>query len=337
MLKQTFMTLMGLGWVKLLALTTAVVVPVGTGTYLYLQHNSTPGATQSPTASTSSPTSSQSQNSGSTPNSESKPSTTAPKTTPKPSSTPSSTSVQTPAPNTPPASTPTTPPTTPPAGSTACSNPTWSTSAHFGTWDTNGYLVNNNMWNEGEAGSQTLSACAWNNWYIVSNQPGAGTDDSVKTYPDVQKLVDIPLNNMHTITSSWEVSTPSGGGQVKPNSKQWNAAYDVWLDDYNTEVMVWTNWTANWQYWYGVYHGSEVTIDGVTYYTYYDGTEAMWFIRKNVTNTGSVNLKAIFQWAMGQGWLKNNQSINAIEYGFEVLYTGEPTRFDLLNYSLTAN
>jgi hypothetical protein len=197
--------------------------------------------------------------------------------------------------------------------------------------------VNNNIWNESEAGPQTLYACAWNSWYIISDQPGAGTDDSVKSYPDTQKHVNIPLSTMTTIPSTFHVSTPSGGGAVTPNTKQWNAAYDLWLDNFNTEVMVWTNWTANWQYWYGVYGGVNVTIDGVAYSAYYDGTEAMWFIRQNVTNNGSVDLAAILRWAVNQGWLQNTQVLHEIEYGFEVLYTGEPTRFDLINYTLTTN
>lgn len=192
------------------------------------------------------------------------------------------------------------------------------------------------MWS-GDAGPQTIYACAWNNWYIISDQPGTGTDDGVKTYPDTQKHVNIPLNTMTTINSSWNVSTPSGGGTVPANGKQWNAAYDLWLDDWDYEVMVWTNWTANWQYWYGQYNGVDVTIGGVVYHAYHNSSGGMWFIRKDVTNTGSVDLAAILRWAVSQGWLQNTTVLNEIEYGFEVLYTGTPTRFDLLNYSLSAN
>lgn len=335
MLKQTLMALWGLGWVKLLALTTAVVVPVGAGTYFYL-HQASVAPSSAPTTSTSQPSSFQSQNPASAPKSESKPTATAPKpttpTVPKPAV--PSTPAQTPAPATPPAQAPTQPA---PPSSSACTNYVWSSSNFHGSWNTNGYLVENNVWNDGEAGPQSIYACAWNNWYIVSNQPGSGTDDSVKSYPATKKIVDIPLNNMNTVTSSWSVATPSAGGQVSPNSKQWNTAYDIWLDNYSTEVMVWNNWTANWQYWYGVYHGVDVTIDGVAYHAYYDGSDVMWFVRAGVANSGTVNLKAILQWAVGQGWLQNNQRINQIEYGFEVMYTGTPTRFDLLNYSLTAN
>jgi hypothetical protein len=203
-----------------------------------------------------------------------------------------------------------------------------------GSWADNGYIVNNEVWNTAEAGPQTIYACAWNSWYVESDQPGTGTDDSVKTYPDTQKLVNVPLNTMTSIPSSFDVTTPAGGGAVVPNSKQWNAAYDLWLDNFGTEVMVWNTWTMNWQYWYGVYDGVQVTIDGVAYAAYYNGQNAMWFIRQDVTNSGSVDLASVLRWAVQQGWLRDTQVINAINYGFEIGYTGEPTTFTLNDYAL---
>jgi hypothetical protein len=226
---------------------------------------------------------------------------------------------------------------TPPVSPTQCTNPLFTSSSFSGSWSNGGYNVKNNVWNTAEGGPQTIYACAWNNWYVVSNQPGAGTDDSVKSYPSSQKLVNIPLSTMNNITSTFNVTTPSGGGAVTPNSKQWNAAYDLWLDDWDTEVMIWNNWTMNWQYWYGVYHGVSVTIGGVSYKAYYNGSDAMWFVRQNVTNSGSQDIAAVLRWAVSQGWLRNTQKVNAIEYGFEVTYTGTPTTFSLNDYGLTIN
>lgn len=221
------------------------------------------------------------------------------------------------------------------AQASSCQNPTWSSSAKLGTWTTNGYNVNNNVWNSSEGGPQTIYACAWNSWYIVSNQPGAGTDDSVKSYADTQKQVSIPLSTMTSIPTTFDVTTPSGGGAVTPNSKQWNAAFDLWLDNYGTEVMIWNNWTMNWQYWYSTYKGVTVTIDGVTYAAYNNGNHGLWFVRQSVTNSGSVDIANVLKWAVSKGWLTNSQVLNAIEYGFEVSYTGTPTNFYLNNYSLT--
>jgi hypothetical protein len=214
--------------------------------------------------------------------------------------------------------------------------PQWSSSTPLGTWTTGGYQVNNNVWNSA-GGPQTIYADAYNRWHISTNQPGTGTDDSVKSYPDTQKHVSIPLATPTSIPSTFDVTTPSPGGVVTPNSPQWNAAYDLWLDNFGTEVMVWNNWTMNWQYWFNTYHGEIVVIDGVTYAAYTNGNGGIWFIRQTVTNTGSVDLGSLLQWAVGRGWLRNTQTLGEIEYGFEVAYTGAPTTFALNDYSVATS
>lgn len=252
-------------------------------------------------------------------------------------------------PTTPPVTTPpvTTPPvTTPPTTPTgACQTTNTQSGQDYTKTIDSTTIVNNNVWNKDEAGPQKIGICNWNNWYVLSNQPGQGHDDSVKSYPDTQKHVNYPITTLPTITSSWKTGTPAGGGTVPPvKGKQWNASYDLWLGDnansnYDTEIMIWTNWTANWQYWYGVYGGEKVTIDGVQYAAYHkpgSATDAsgVWFVRQGVTNDGSVDITKLLKWADGKGWFKTGSILKEIEYGFEVLYTGEETRFDLLDYSL---
>jgi hypothetical protein len=169
----------------------------------------------------------------------------------------------------------------------------------------------------------------------VSDQSGAGTDDSVKAYADTQLNVNYPLSTLTSLPSTFDVTVPTGGGTVPAVGKQWNAAYDLWLDNYGTEVMVWNTWTMNWQYWYGVYGGVQTTIDGIAYHAYTNGS-GLWFIRDQVTNVGSVDLGHVLQWAVSVGWLRSTQTVNAVEYGFEVAYTGELTTFTLNDYTLQA-
>ena len=226
----------------------------------------------------------------------------------------------------------TTTPTTTPTSSTCPSK--WTSSASNGSWTDAGHLVNNNMWNSA-AGPQTISACSWQQWSITSNQPGTGSDDSVKTYADTQTHVSHPLSGLSTLPSSFDVTTPAGGGTVPASGKQWNAAYDLWLDNYGTEVMIWNNWTMNWQYWYQQYGGVQVTIDGVAYHAYRNSAgTGLWFIRDQVTNTGSVDIAHVLQWAVSKGWLRSSQVLGEVEYGFEVAYTGAPTVFTLNKYTL---
>ena len=226
----------------------------------------------------------------------------------------------------------------------------YTTSDKMGSWiidpaDPGGRQVNNNCW-DGGAGPQTLTAYAWNKWHVVSNQPGTGRDDGVKTYPDTQLHVSMPVASLTTLNSTFKVAVPSGGGTVPANGKQWNSAFDLWIADdasygtrWRTEVMVWTNWTANWQYWYGVYNGEHVTFDGVEYAAYHRPATAsqggaMWFIRQDVVNEGSVDLAKLLKWAVTKAWMPSTSVLHEIEYGFEVLHTGEPTKFELLDFTL---
>ena len=213
--------------------------------------------------------------------------------------------------------------------------PAWTSSAKLASWSTRGYLVNNNSWS-GDAGAQTVSACAWNRWSVTSNQPGAGADDAVKTYPDTQRHVSYPLSSLASLPSRFAVTTPGGGGHVPTHGKQWNATYDLWLDNFGTEVMIWNNWTMNWQYWWGVNGGVRATIDGVAYHAYRNNAgTGLWFVRDTVTNQGTVDLAHVLRWAVAKGWLRSSQVLGEIEYGFEVAYTGEPTTFTLDDYSLS--
>lgn len=235
-----------------------------------------------------------------------------------------------------------TPPTsvTPTVPQAACTKPVYTTSARenngTGGFSNGGFVVHNNEWNN-DHGPQTLNACSYRSWYVISNQPGAGNDDSVKTYPGTQKLVDIPMSALGNISSTFSVATPPGSGTIPTatgKGKQWNAAYDLWLDNFGTEVMIWNDWTMNWRYWYGQYSGHQATIDGVVYNAYHSGS-AMWFVRAAPVKSGTVDIDNVLKYAQGQGWLKATQRVNAIEYGFEIAYTGADTRFDLLDYSLT--
>jgi hypothetical protein len=274
--------------------------------------------------------------------------------TPTPSVTPSVTPTTPTVSQTPtvtPTPTPTVTPTQPP-GACDITNPAYKTSSANGSWiinpaDPGGVQVNNNVWSPTTGWAQTLYACSATNWSVVANQPGTGTDDGVKSYPDTQYHVRMPVSQLTTLNSTWKVNTPSAGGAVPSRGKQWNAAYDLWIGDtatsrFDTEVMVWTNWTANWQYWYGQLNGEQVTFDGVSYSVYHRAGSSsqaagIWFIRNTVTNSGSVDLAKLLKWAQAKGWMPATSVMHEVEYGFEVLYTGEPTRFDLLDFTLTTS
>ena len=226
----------------------------------------------------------------------------------------------------------TTPAPTPPPVSSSCTSPVFVTSDPDGGWSTNGYYVHNNMWNvSGYNVRETLSACAYNNWYVTATMDNSRSDGAVKTYPNVHKDYNEPaINSFSTITSSFSETSPHVG--------IYEAAYDIWLNGVasngSTEVMIWND------NYHQVPAGSvqaTVTFGGRSYTVWRNGTYIA-FAADSTFTSGTVDLLAMFKWLMSKGWLASNSTIGQIDYGFELVSTnGAPATFTVNNFSITSS
>ncbi|MDR3377119.1 MAG: hypothetical protein P4M10_00415 [Verrucomicrobiae bacterium] len=200
----------------------------------------------------------------------------------------------------------------------ACTNPVFVTSDTNGGWSNGGYYVHNNMWNA--SSGETLFARAYNNWYVTANYPDT-TD--VKTYPNVHEDINdpkgAPLDNYHTIDSTFAARAPHVG--------IYDVAYDIWLNGVGggrgtTEFMI---WTENYKQ---VPLGSvqaHPAFEGMSYQAYHytgGGANVITLVPVNVMTSGNLNLKAMLDWAINQGWMPSNPAINQICYGVEICSTG---------------
>ena len=211
-------------------------------------------------------------------------------------------------------------------------DPAFVTSEPNGGWSNGGYYVHNNMWNA--PSGQTLYARAYNDWYVTATFPNT-TD--VKTYPNVHKdingLKGFPLDNYHVITSTFAAKAPQAG--------IYDVAYDIWLNGVGsgrgiTEFMVWTENRKQ------VPSGSiqaHVTFDGIAYDAYHytgDGANVISLVPARVMTAGTLNLKAMFDWAIKTGWIPANPTVNQIDYGVEICSTeNHPATFYFTDFSLT--
>ena len=188
------------------------------------------------------------------------------------------------------------------------------------------------MWNSGEAGPETLRACAYNNWYVDSTQPDT---TSVKTYPNVHKDINDlngkPFDGYSVINSSFAGRGPGVG--------IYDVAYDVWLNGVGdgkgvTEMMV---WTENFKQ---VPSGSKVATyaapGAVDYDVWKDNDGYIAFVAQKTQYSGTVDLKAMIAWAIGKGYIPANPTVNQIGYGIEFCSTGGgQARFTLTDFSVT--
>lgn len=202
----------------------------------------------------------------------------------------------------------------------------------------NGYNVYNNIWGSG-AGTQCITVYSQANWYVDANHPDNG---GIKSYPNAEKPMDMYVNNMGTVTSSFSVTRPSGGS--------YSTTYDIWYDNYAYEIMLWMNYTGSVgpiSYSYGCSgypstacpQATNVTVGGHTW-NIYRGTngsnQVFSFLRTSNTNSGTVDIKAISQWLKNNGWF-GNAHLHSVQLGFEISGTSGTQRYAVTNYSVSSS
>ena len=162
------------------------------------------------------------------------------------------------------------------------------------------WWVNNDAWS-GSHGPQTINVCSNSSWYAESHQPNYG--GQVETYPDTEYDVGGRANGTTTPISAYS-SITSTFAETNDAAGSWDAAYDLWTDNWKHETMIWNQWAGPQSYWYTQAtksKGYALTLDGVPYHFYANGKELMFFRDKQVTS-GSVDILAAYQWEVAHGF-----------------------------------
>ena len=182
--------------------------------------------------------------------------------------------------------------------------------------------LNQNIWSNNPAYHQTLYGASPENWYITANvNTGFG---GVQAYPNVGWNMDGTVDSKASTTSSWDVTIPTDTTKVAG----W-AAYDLWFNDWNDEVMVQTDIVANSDYdCNGV---ATITVSGTPWHMCDFGSERVWkpgTDDQHLQNrtTGSVDIKAFLTWMEQNGKLPPNSTWTAGSFGFEVCDTESTTQ-----------
>ena len=271
---------------------------------------------------------------------------------------------------TPPTTTTTVPPTTTtitttPVGGT-CTTPVATLTSGEDTYNTDPsdgyqyYWVNADEWS-GDGAPQVMAVCNQSSWTVTTTQPNNG--GQVETYPDTEYDVGGRDNPSTTPISGFSGgSINSTFAEAYPTAGGWDAGYDLWTNNWTNETMVWNQWAGGQAYWAncanaanpesycGVPQNAAVTIGGVSYHflangpantdctTANEGNCELMFFRDSQVSSGSVNLLAVFQWEVANGYAKSSDIPTQLEYGVEVSYTSGSETFPLtgLTFSLTS-
>ncbi|MBB6112902.1 GH12 family glycosyl hydrolase domain-containing protein [Mucilaginibacter lappiensis] len=224
-----------------------------------------------------------------------------------------------------------------PVKNSAAVEANWSSSDPWGSWSNGGYTFLNDIWGTGTPapGPQTIWANSYSNWGVWAQHTGAG----IKSYPHVGKVVNMNINSLSSCTSSFNVNNPSGGS--------YSTDYDIWLNNYAYEVMLWTyksgavgpiagSYDANG----GVPAYTNQTIGGHTWNVYNgpgsNNSQVFSFVRTSNTSSGTVDIKAILLWIQSKGWY-NNPQLQDIQFGWEITNTdGVGKDFGCASFNISA-
>ena len=187
-------------------------------------------------------------------------------------------------------------------------------------------------------GPQVLSVSSFQDWSVtVTDTDPAGVPGEVLTYPDASfnyymiataasgykaPPAQYQLNNITSLTSDFTESMP----QLSDLDAE--AAYDLWLNDWKTEIMVWVDTAPG--------KGRNLAADGMTKvgtYTYDGQNFALWrrgsgitgfyvFLLDHNETFGTVNLKAMLETVVSLGYIPATSPLTQIPFGWEVSDTG---------------
>lgn len=199
--------------------------------------------------------------------------------------------------------------------------------------------VNQNVWGSGGTDyTQTLYSNSPGDWKIVGNVTN-NTSGQVLTFPatgwyPATNLVD----SYKSITSSWNVTMPT----LDQVNVGW-AAYDLWFNGWNDEVMIQTDVVSNSDYDCTV--ADTLTVSGVTWSMCEFGGERVWrpgsqWNQMHNQASGSVDILAIIKHMETDNAepdkLPANSTLYAMSFGFEVCHTHGPQTFEVNDFTWNA-
>jgi hypothetical protein len=205
-------------------------------------------------------------------------------------------------------------------------HPKWESSQPFGAWNNGGFIVYNNEWNTAQAGPQTIWADSYHLWGVQSKQSDS---TSVKTYPCVQKdYANVAFGRFTRLVSSFTESMPTA------KSLDAEAAYDIWLNKYGVEVMIWVDNHKQTPSGNVIKH---VTIDKQRF-ALWRGSDTMYsFALQGKQETkGTIDVLSFLSYLVNHGYLSKKDTMTQVNFGWEIASTDNRAMdFTVTHYSLS--
>lgn len=209
----------------------------------------------------------------------------------------------------------------------------WESCGQWANWEDGGYILYNNIWGGG-AGEQCIWANSYHEWGVWADHPDI---PDVKSYPN-SGLDDInaSISELAYLTSTFNCTVPSAGNYC--------TSYDVWSGR-KYEIMLWMNkhgavgpWADDYdEYGNPIPKVSNLDLGGHTWDFYYNGGGRMHvysFIRTTNTNSGTVDILAVLQYLLNNGWC-SDLAMDKVQLGFEITASPGGLDFTMNDFSVS--
>lgn len=197
--------------------------------------------------------------------------------------------------------------------------------------------VNQDPWT-GLQGPQELTASSFQDWSVTATETDpSGASGEVLTYPDASfnyyqlntqdsgfttPPSQYNLNNISSLTSDFTQSMPQLG------SLDAEATYDVWLNKWQTQVMVWVATSPGKDRNLADSGDTEVgtyAYDGQNFSLWRNGsgvTGSYFFLLDHSETSGTVDIKAMLDTMVSLGYIPSTSPLTQIAFGWEISDTG---------------
>jgi hypothetical protein len=194
--------------------------------------------------------------------------------------------------------------------------------------------VGQNIWSGDSSYKQTLYATSPSSWYVTAD---ANTNfGGVLTYPNTGFSMSGAVDSYSSLTSSYSTTIPDNA-----QTAGW-AAYDLWFNNWNDEVMIQTDLTVPSNGDYDCTANTTATFGGEPWHLCVFGSERVWkpgtddqHLRNSTS--GTIDIQSFLTWMEQNGYLPAGSTWTAGSYGFEICDTGGAKEtFQVNGFSWTA-
>ena len=110
------------------------------------------------------------------------------------------------------------------------------------------------------------------------------------------------------------------------------AAFDLWLNNWNIEVMVWTDNHRQVPFGHKV---ATATFFGQNFNVWQSGSDAFAFVLDHNEQSGTVHMLSTLRWLIKHGKIPASSTLTSAQFGWEVCATSGSLVFHMSKYTNT--